>query len=74
MALAQAILNAARMEAMEAIAAMEGGGELQLKDVSVRYGPILPLALRSINLHVPKHTKVGVCGRTGAHTTAHQHH
>jgi ABC-type multidrug transport system fused ATPase/permease subunit len=44
-------------------------GEVRLTNVSVRYRPGLPKVLTSVNLFIPKHTKVGVCGRTGSGKT-----
>jgi ATP-binding cassette subfamily C (CFTR/MRP) protein 1 len=44
-------------------------GEVRLSNVSLRYRPGLPKVLNSVNLFIPKHTKVGVCGRTGSGKT-----
>ena len=44
-------------------------GEIILKNVSAQYRKGLPKVLKSINLVIPKCTKVGVCGRTGSGKT-----
>jgi ABC-type multidrug transport system fused ATPase/permease subunit len=44
-------------------------GEIKLSAVSARYRPGLPTVLKSITFTIPKHTKVGVCGRTGSGKT-----
>ena len=44
-------------------------GNIQMKDVNVRYQPQLDLALNNINLDVKPGTKVGIVGRTGAGKT-----
>ncbi len=41
-------------------------GRITFRDVSMRYRPNLPLALRSIDMEVPGGTRVGICGRTGS--------
>ena len=41
-------------------------GNIQFKNVQLRYRPTLPLALRGINLNIPGGSRVGICGRTGS--------
>nr|UJH94494.1 Ycf1.1 [Starmerella bombicola] len=41
-------------------------GEIKLVDYSTRYRPELPLVLKSINLEIKPHEKIGIVGRTGA--------
>jgi ABC-type multidrug transport system fused ATPase/permease subunit len=40
-------------------------GDIELRDLCLRYSPSLPNALDNINLKLPHGAKVGVCGRTG---------
>lgn len=40
-------------------------GEIQMKGVSLRYRPGLPLVLKGLNVLIPAGSKVGVVGRTG---------
>lgn len=40
-------------------------GDIELRDLCLRYSPSLPNALDFINLKLPHGAKVGVCGRTG---------
>ncbi len=40
-------------------------GDVELKNLSLKYSPSLPNALDNINLKVLHGSKVGVCGRTG---------
>jgi ABC-type multidrug transport system fused ATPase/permease subunit len=42
------------------------GGAVELTNVSMRYAPHLPLALRNISLQIPAGSKVAVVGRTGS--------
>jgi ABC-type multidrug transport system fused ATPase/permease subunit len=44
-------------------------GEMRLTNVTARYRPGLPPVLRDISIHIPKFSKVGVCGRTGSGKT-----
>lgn len=44
-------------------------GEVRLTNVTARYRPGLPPVLRDVSVHIPKHAKVGVCGRTGSGKT-----
>ncbi|KAI9340247.1 P-loop containing nucleoside triphosphate hydrolase protein [Obelidium mucronatum] len=41
-------------------------GRITFESLSMRYQPDLPLVLKSINLEIGKHEKVGVVGRTGS--------
>lgn len=41
-------------------------GEIEFKDVQMRYRPGLPLVLQDFNLHVKGGERIGVVGRTGA--------
>ena len=41
-------------------------GEVELRDVSMRYAPDLPLVLKGLSLKVEAGSKVGIVGRTGA--------
>lgn len=41
-------------------------GEIDVKDVSLRYSPELPRVINNISFHVPPNNKVGIVGRTGA--------
>lgn len=41
-------------------------GEIELRNIKLRYRPELPLVLKGISMHVPGGTKVGIVGRTGA--------
>eukprot|EP00892_Ulva_mutabilis_P002364 jgi/Ulvmu1/12128/UM084_0055.1 len=40
-------------------------GELEVRDLVVRYRPDLPAVLSNVSFAVPAHAKVGICGRTG---------
>jgi ATP-binding cassette subfamily C (CFTR/MRP) protein 1 len=42
------------------------GGNIVFKDVSLRYRPGLPRVLKKLDIELPKRSKVGVVGRTGA--------
>lgn len=42
------------------------GGEIELRNVSARYRPDLPLVLKNVSLHIFPGERVGVCGRTGS--------
>jgi ABC-type multidrug transport system fused ATPase/permease subunit len=44
-------------------------GEVRLTNVTARYRPGLPPVLRDVSVHIPSHSKVGVCGRTGSGKT-----
>ena len=44
---------------------MEGGGEIRIEGLSMRYSPHSKLVLRSLCLQVTAGSKVAVCGRTG---------
>lgn len=41
-------------------------GEIELRNVSARYRPNLPLVLKGVSLHIQAGERVGVCGRTGS--------
>lgn len=41
-------------------------GEIEVKNLSLRYAPDLPLVIKGISFHVTPGEKVGVVGRTGA--------
>ena len=41
-------------------------GAIELRDVTMRYRPQLPLVLRGITLSIEGGHRVGVCGRTGS--------
>jgi len=41
-------------------------GEIELRNVDVRYRPELPLVLRNVSLHIHPGERVGICGRTGS--------
>ncbi|OWB86488.1 hypothetical protein B5S33_g5186 [[Candida] boidinii] len=41
-------------------------GEIEFKNVSMRYRPELPLSLLHLNLKINGNDKIGICGRTGA--------
>jgi ABC-type multidrug transport system fused ATPase/permease subunit len=41
-------------------------GNIQLKDVSVRYRSTLPLALHDVNMQIDAGTRVGIVGRSGS--------
>lgn len=41
-------------------------GEMQFKNVQLRYRPGLPLVLKGLTMHVAGGEKIGVVGRTGA--------
>jgi ATP-binding cassette, subfamily C (CFTR/MRP), member 1 len=41
-------------------------GEIEFKNVLMRYRPELPLVLKGLNIHIPGGSKIGVVGRTGA--------
>lgn len=41
-------------------------GFIQVKDLSIRYRPNLPLVLKNLNFNIYPGEKVGICGRTGA--------
>jgi len=41
-------------------------GSIEFEKASLRYRPGLPLAVKSLSLSIPRGTKVGVAGRTGA--------
>lgn len=41
-------------------------GEIEVKDVSLRYAPHLPRVIKNVSFHVEPSNKVGVVGRTGA--------
>ena len=41
-------------------------GEIQFKDVSLKYRPELPFVLKNMNLDIKPNEKIGICGRTGA--------
>ena len=40
-------------------------GELELKNLCLKYSPTLPNALNNVNLKLAHGSKVGICGRTG---------
>jgi len=42
------------------------GGEIELRNVSARYRPELPLVLEGVNMHIMPGERVGMCGRTGS--------
>lgn len=41
-------------------------GEIEVKDLSLRYAPDMPLAIKNVSFKVEPSSKVGVVGRTGA--------
>lgn len=41
-------------------------GQIDFREVSVRYRPTLPLALNKTSFHIPRGVRVGVVGRTGS--------
>ena len=41
-------------------------GEIVIRNLDIRYRPKLPLVLKSVNLSVKPHFKIGVVGRTGS--------
>lgn len=41
-------------------------GEIDVRDVSLRYAPNLPRVIKNISFHVGARNKVGIVGRTGA--------
>lgn len=41
-------------------------GQIELRNIQLRYRPELPLVLKGITMHVPGGCKVGIVGRTGA--------
>lgn len=41
-------------------------GEIEVKDLSLRYAPELPLVIKNVSFKVPAFNKVGIVGRTGA--------
>jgi len=41
-------------------------GQIAVNDLSIRYRPELPLALRSVSVTIPAKAKVGIVGRTGS--------
>lgn len=41
-------------------------GEIEVKDVSLRYAPHLPRVIKNVTFHVEPSNKIGVVGRTGA--------
>ncbi|CAH2352501.1 oligomycin resistance ATP-dependent permease Yor1p [[Candida] railenensis] len=55
-----------RISHTEPEASWPSKGELEFKNVSLRYRPLLPLVLKDLNFKVQPGEKVGICGRTGA--------
>jgi ABC-type multidrug transport system fused ATPase/permease subunit len=51
---------------LAADAAWPTEGVIEFRDVSLRYAPQLPYVLKSLNLKIEAHKKLGVIGRTGA--------
>lgn len=45
-------------------------GNIHIQNLTVSYGPHLPLALRSISLHIQSGQRIGIVGRTGAGKTS----
>lgn len=41
-------------------------GEIEMKDVSLRYAPHLPRVIKNVSFHVEPCNKIGIVGRTGA--------
>lgn len=41
-------------------------GEIEVKDVSLRYAPELPRVIKNVSFHVEPCNKIGIVGRTGA--------
>jgi ABC-type multidrug transport system fused ATPase/permease subunit len=41
-------------------------GSIELRSVSLRYGPQLPLVVRGVTLSITSGERIGICGRTGA--------
>lgn len=41
-------------------------GEIEVKDVSLRYAPELPRVIKNVSFHVKSCNKIGIVGRTGA--------
>lgn len=41
-------------------------GDIELRNVSARYRPNLPLVLKDVSLHIQEGERVGICGRTGS--------
>lgn len=41
-------------------------GEIEVKDVSLRYAPDLPRVIKNVTFHVDPCNKIGIVGRTGA--------
>lgn len=41
-------------------------GEIDIKDVSLRYAPNLPRVIKNVTFHVKSCNKIGIVGRTGA--------
>lgn len=41
-------------------------GNIQFKNISLRYRPDLPLVLKNLTLDIAAGSKIGICGRTGA--------
>lgn len=42
------------------------GGQIVIRNASLRYRPSLPLALDNVSLEIRKRERVGICGRTGS--------
>lgn len=41
-------------------------GEISIRNLSVRYAPVLPRILHDVSVHIPARSKVGITGRTGS--------
>jgi ABC-type multidrug transport system fused ATPase/permease subunit len=41
-------------------------GEIEFKDVQLRYRPGLDMVLKGVSFKIQPHERIGVCGRTGA--------
>ncbi|KAL2916409.1 hypothetical protein HK105_204165 [Polyrhizophydium stewartii] len=59
-------LEAAEITDVRPPAGWPAKGEIEFKDVSMRYAPDLPLVLKSVSFSIRNKEKIGVVGRTGS--------
>jgi len=60
------VLAAEREQSRPGVTPPRLGGEIEVRDLSFRYGPSAPLAVRAVDLRIPAGSMVAVVGRSGS--------